>query len=196
LASVDIESERARDTVHFIKEHNIVIDPTIALSEFSTASSTRPFVSFEPGVSRVAPELAAVFATPVDSPSDPMPALARTIFSKEVAIVGMLHAAGVTIVAGTDQAVPGFSIYRELELYVQAGMTPMEAIQAATIVPARVLHRDQDLGSIEVGKLADLIVADKDPIESIHNIRTVEKVIANGVLYETAPLWESVGFKN
>ena len=193
-ASVDVNSERARDTVRFLKEHNIVIDPTVALFELQTVSPSKPYASFEPGVARVAPELGVVFATPAQSPSDPMPALREAIFKKELEIIGSLHEAGITMVAGTDQAVPGFSLYRELELYVQAGFTPIEAIQAATSVPARVMRLDQDLGTVEVGKIADLIILGKNPVESISNIRSVERVVANGALYETAPLWRSVGF--
>ena len=195
-ASVAVNSERAQDTVRFLEEHNIVIDPTVALFELQSASPAKPYASFEPGVARVAPELGVVFAAPAQPPSDPMPALRGAIVEKELEIIGLLHKAGVTIVAGTDQAVPGFSLYRELELYVRAGFTPMEAIQAATLVPARVLHLDQDMGTVQVGKIADLIVLGRNPIESISNIRSVERVIAGGTLYETAPLWRAVGFKN
>jgi imidazolonepropionase-like amidohydrolase len=110
--------------------------------------------------------------------------------------VGVLHRAGVTIVAGTDQLpVPGHSLHRELELYVQAGFTPMEAIQAATIVPARVMKVDSDVGTIEPGKRADLIIVDGNPLENISNIRKVKTVIANGRMYDCARLWQSVGFK-
>ena len=79
---------------------------------------------------------------------------------KDIAIIGALHRAGVPIVAGTDQTVPGYSLYREIELYVQAGFTPMEAIQAATIVPARVMGVDKELGTVEAGKRADVIILD------------------------------------
>ncbi len=194
-AAVDVNSERARQTISLLKQHDIVIDPTVALSEFATVSPTHPYGSFEPGVQRVAPELAVVFDTPVLSASDPMPSLKASILQKELEIIGSLHKSGVTIVAGTDQGVPGFSIYRELELYVQAGLTPLEAIQAATIIPARVMHLDKELGSIQAGKFADLIILGKDPLASIDNIRSVEKVVASGALYESGPLWESVGFK-
>jgi imidazolonepropionase-like amidohydrolase len=101
----------------------------------------------------------------------------------------------VPIVAGTDQAVPGFSLYRELELYVQAGFTPMEAIQSATLVPARVMGLEKQVGTIEPAKAADIIVLSANPLDNIHNLRTVERVIRGGTLYQTAPLWESVGFK-
>jgi imidazolonepropionase-like amidohydrolase len=63
-------------------------------------------------------------------------------------------------VAGTDQAVPGHSLHREIELYSQAGFTPLEAIQSATIVPARVMRLDKELGTVEVGKPEDLILLD------------------------------------
>jgi len=114
---------------------------------------------------------------------------------KGVEVVGVLHRAGVPVVAGTDQAVPGHSLHREIEIYVQAGFTPMEAIQAATIVPARAMRIDKEVGTVEVGKRGDVIILGANPLESIHNIRTVESVVTNGVLYNCAELWQSVGFK-
>jgi len=71
----------------------------------------------------------------------------------------------------------------------------MEAIQAATIVPARVMGVDKELGTVEPGKRADLIILDANPLESIHNIRTVKFVITNGTMYNCGELWSSVGFK-
>ena len=97
-----------------------------------------------------------------------------------MAIVGALHRSGVPIVAGTDQAVPGHSLHREIELYVQAGFTPMEAIQAATLVPARVMGMEKESGTVEKGKRADLILINGNPLEDIHNTRNVEYVITNG----------------
>ena len=78
---------------------------------------------------------------------------------------------------------------------MDAGFTPIEAIQAATVVPAHVMGLDRELGTVEPGKKADLIVLGANPLESIHNIRTVEKVISGGTLYESAALWKSVGFR-
>ena len=86
-------------------------------------------------------------------------------------------------------------LHRELELYVQAGFTPMEAIQAATTVPARVMGLDKESGTIETGKRADLILIGEDPLQDIHNTRKVVYVITNGTLYHTAELWQSAGFK-
>ena len=71
----------------------------------------------------------------------------------------------------------------------------MEAIQAATSVPARVMGQDKELGTVEKGKRADLILLTANPLDDIHNGRSVEYVITNGVMYHTAELWQSVGFK-
>ena len=115
-------------------------------------------------------------------------------FVSGLSILGALHRAGVRIVAGTDQMVPGYSLYRELELYVKAGFTPMEAIRAATIVPAQVMNLERELGTIEPDRRADIILVDGDPIENITNIRRVSAVIARGRLYHPKALWRSVGF--
>jgi imidazolonepropionase-like amidohydrolase len=192
-AALDLNSESSHEAVAYLQAHGTVVDPTLALTELYGASPSHPVASFEPGVKKVAPELAAEFVENAQSPE--VAEASRKAFAKLLEIVGALHRAGVPVVAGTDQAVPGHSLHREIELYVEAGMTPLEAIQAATIVPARVMGLDTELGTIEVGKKADLIVLGANPLDSIHNIRKVEKVVSRGILYDPAPLWESVGFK-
>src|SRR5437016_10797204 len=110
-------------------------------------------------------------------------------------IIGALHKAGIPIVAGTDVGVPGHTLHRELELYVKAGLTPLEAIQAATITPARVMKLENEIGTIEAGKRADIIILDANPLDNIGNIRKVKFGVTQGRLFESAKLWESVGFK-
>ena len=193
LASVDVNGPEAAREIRFLKEHNIVVDPTLALYEWLYHPIDQPVSTFEPGVTGVAPEL----AEPLNNagvPADAAPVMHR-IFTNDLAMVGALHKAGVRVVAGTDQAIPGHSLHREIELYVQAGFSPLEAIQAATSVPAQVMGLDKDVGTVELNKRADLIVLDANPLDDIRNIRTVEFVVANGVIYPTAKLWESVGFK-
>jgi imidazolonepropionase-like amidohydrolase len=192
-AEIDLNSPESKKALAFLVQHKIVVDPTLALMEFFTASTAKPPVSIEPGVAKIAPELAAILADA--PPPSPNAGLREKAFQKEVEIAGALRRAGVPIVAGTDQTVPGYSLYREIELYAQAGFTPMEAIQAATIVPARVMGVDRELGTIEPGKRADLIILDANPLESIHNIRTVRFVITGGTMYNCGELWSSVGFK-
>jgi imidazolonepropionase-like amidohydrolase len=192
-AAVDINSPEAKKAVAFLLEHGTVVDPTIALSELYTANSTKPVRTFEPGLSKVAPELTEALS--FDAPPTPRSEIIEKVFEKEVQVVGALHRAGIPIVAGTDQAIPGHSLYREIELYVQAGFTPMEAIQAATIVPARAMGIDKEAGTIEAGKRGEVVILRSNPLESIRNIRTVEFVVTNGVMYNCAELWRSVGFK-
>jgi imidazolonepropionase-like amidohydrolase len=189
---VNIESAEAKRAIEFLKKHGTVIDPTIALKELDLHSIDAPVAAFEPGVAKVARELTTQLNNRGVPPADA--ALTRAIFEQYLAIIGALHRAGVRIVAGTDQTVPGHSLHRELELYVRAGFTPMEAIQAATIVPARMMKLDKEVGTIEVGKRADLIILDGNPLESISNIRKVRSVMTSGKLYDCAQLWQSVGF--
>ncbi len=193
VADIDFNSAEAQKAVAFLQTHHTVLDPTLAVFEMGTASTAKPPASFEPGVNKVAPELAAQL---IDvGPPRPDAGMHEKAFDKMVAAVGVLHRAGITIVAGTDQTVPGYSLYREIELYVQAGFTPMEAIQAASIVPARVMGLDRELGTVEAGKRADVIVLGANPLDNIHNIRSVESVITGGKMYKSADLWRSVGFK-
>jgi imidazolonepropionase-like amidohydrolase len=194
-SNLDLSSPAAARAVQFLQSHHVVVDPTLSTSELGTATAVNPVSSFEPGVSKIAPELAQPLTDLGPPRPQPMVKFMEQLFAKEVAVVGILHRGGVPIVAGTDQAVPGHSLHREIELYVQAGFTPMEAIQAATIVPARAMRLDKELGTIEAGKLADMILLNGDPLEDIHNIRRVTYVVANGKIYECPPLWTSVGFK-
>ena len=193
IADVNLESPEAQKAITFLKDHHTVIDPTMALFELFGATTAKPPASFEPGIEKIAPELAQPL-TDVEPPSE-RSEIGEKVFQKDIAVVGALHKAGIPIVAGTDQAVPGYSLHREIELYVQAGFTPMEAIQAATIVPARAMHLEKDTGTVQKGKRGDLILINGDPLSDIRNTRNVEYVIANGTMYHTAELWQSVGFK-
>jgi len=192
-ANIDLSSPESQRAIEFLKSHGTVIDPTLVVFESFTVGPDRPLASLEPGVTKVAPELAEQFAGG-GVPPEYRDAIRRQ-FTKYVAIVGALHRAGIPIVAGTDQSVPGHSLYREMELYVEAGFTPTEAIQSATIVPARVMKQDAESGTIEPRKRADLILVEGNPLENIHNIRNVKTVITGGVAYNCAELWQSVGFK-
>jgi imidazolonepropionase-like amidohydrolase len=193
-ASVDVNSEAGKEAVQFLKSHGTVLDPTMALTEMIfLRTSNQSAAGIEPGVLKVAPELREQL-TIGGMPPDMAPQLQK-IRRKNLELIGALHRAGVTIVVGTDQGVPGFSVYREIELYAEAGFSPLEALQAATIVPARVMKLESDTGSVETGKRADFDILDANPLEDIHNIRSVRTVVTNGILYQSAPLWQSVGFK-
>jgi imidazolonepropionase-like amidohydrolase len=116
------------------------------------------------------------------------------VFEKRLVMVGAMHRAGVPLLAGTDTAwgVPyiyaGFSLHDELALLVRAGLTPMEALQTATINPARFLAMEKDLGSISKEKLAEMVLLSADPRIDIHNAEKIEAVFINGRLLDRKQL--------
>ena len=189
---IDLASPSARKTIDVLRDRKVVLDPTMALGEL-TSSPREELARNEPGLAKVAEPLKATLG----AFGAPPEAAERMRAQRKLAldVLRALHAAGVTIVAGTDQAVPGHSLHREMEIYVEAGFTPMEAIQAATIVPARAMKRDGDVGTIQPGKRADLIVVDGDPLSDIRNLRRVVTVVQAGRAYDTAKLWRMVGFE-
>ncbi len=191
--TIDPDAPNVKKVIKLLLEHHTVVDDTLALMEVILHPLDHPISSFEPGILRVAPELKEGLETMGVPP--PKAEQSAATFRAMEATVRVLHQAGVPIVAGTDQAVPGFSIDREIELYVQAGFTPMEAIQAATVVSARAMGMEKDSGTIEVGKRADVILVDGNPLENISDIRKVSAVFAAGKMYQPAALWGSVGFK-
>lgn len=194
MTSADVNSAAGKEAVKFLKQHGTVLDPTLSLLEMTfLRPADVPASSIEPGILKVAPELREPLSSGGLPPN--MAPMAKKVRKNYLDLLGALHRAGVTIVAGTDQGVPGYSVYREIELYAEAGFTPMEALQSATIVPARVMKVENDTGSVEAGKRADFDILDANPLDDIHNIRSVRSVVSNGVLYQSAPLWESVGFK-
>ncbi|MEJ7606185.1 MAG: amidohydrolase family protein [Bryobacteraceae bacterium] len=102
-------------------------------------------------------------------------------------LVGLMVRSGVAILAGTDTGdafvLPGFALHDELELLVDAGLSPLQALQAATIQPARYLSVDNSFGSINRGKMADLVLLDADPLIDIRNTRRIARVIVDGIPY-------------
>jgi imidazolonepropionase-like amidohydrolase len=101
----------------------------------------------------------------------------------------------VNLLAGTDaggirDVVPGFGLHDELILLVQAGLKPIEALQAATINPAKYLNMTDLLGTIEKGKLADLVLLDANPLADISNTRKINAVVVNGRLLKREDLDE------
>jgi len=100
--------------------------------------------------------------------------------------------AGVPIVAGTD-SLAGFALHRELEIYGEAGIPAPKVLQLATIGAARIMKRDQELGSIKPGKLADVILVDGDPTVKLTDLDRVETVVKDGVMYKVADLDRALG---
>ncbi len=113
-------------------------------------------------------------------------------FKRSLELVGAMRRAGVEFLAGTDEmnpyCFPGFSLHDELVLLVEAELTPLESLRTATINPARYLGREKDLGTIEAGKAADLVLLDANPLADIRNTTRIRAVVADGRLYDRAAL--------
>jgi imidazolonepropionase-like amidohydrolase len=116
----------------------------------------------------------------------------KRIFPKQLELVGAMHRAGVPFMAGTDvsypYSFPGFSLHDELALFVQAGFTPMEALQSATVNPAKFLGVSDTLGTIARGKIADLVLLEANPLEDIKNTRRIDAVVLKGRYLSNAEL--------
>jgi len=124
-------------------------------------------------------------------------AVAKQVLRKQLEIVGAMQKAGVPILAGTDTGnpfcFPGFSLHDELALLVIAGLTPVEALRSATLNPAKFFGLDQSLGTIEQGKIADLVLLDANPLLDIRNTQRINAVVSNGRLFDRRSLDKMLG---
>lgn len=185
-------SDASKAQIAFFKEHHTVMDPTESWNELSGHPASILLNEILPGVERLPVPLARMFASMSWGQGD-----AEQFKARQRATLALLKDAvdaGLLVVAGTDKGVPGFSLQREIELYVDGGMTPVQAIQAATILPARAMRIEKEVGTIEVGKRADLVVLTANPLENIRNIRTAHYVVANGRMYDCDVLWRAAGY--
>jgi imidazolonepropionase-like amidohydrolase len=180
-------SDQSKAQIAFFKAHGTVMDPTQSWNELSSRSMTQPLDVLLPGAARLPLTLRRQF--------DSMTGGSGGSQANSLKLLKDAVDSGVPVVAGTDKGVPGLSVLREIELYVEGGMTPLEAIQAATIVPARAMKLEKDSGTVEVGKRADLVILSANPLEKISNIRTAQFVVVNGRLYDCATLWKAAGYR-
>lgn len=192
-AGLDLASPEVRDFIALLAERGVVVDPTLATFEFLHQRDGQ----LSPIVAPVAGHLPPTIqrsrrAAEMDIPDDATAALYERSFAKLVEFTGLMHEADVPIVAGTDE-LPGFTLQRELELYVQAGMTPGEALQTATWNAAKVAGVLDDRGSIAPGKRADLVLVDGDPTSDIGAIRQVATVLKGDTLYYPSEIFEAIG---
>jgi imidazolonepropionase-like amidohydrolase len=116
----------------------------------------------------------------------------RELIRRDKALVAKMQRAGVNVLAGTDDSNPysfvGFGLHDELALLVDGGLSPLEALRAATLNPAKFFNRPDSLGTVEKGKLADLVLLDADPLEDIRNTTRINAVVADGRYFPTEAL--------
>lgn len=188
----DPQSAETRSLIGFLASRKTVVDPTLPWNEVLGRSPQTALDSLEPGFAHAPPALLQNYRS-VSNETSPEAARQRVVTSGRM--VKAIFDAGVPVVAGTDGALPGYSVLRSIEMFVEAGLTPMQAIEAATRVPAEAMGLSKDSGTIEAGKRADLIVLNADPLAAIGNIRALRWVVANGRVMAPAPLWAAAGFK-
>jgi imidazolonepropionase-like amidohydrolase len=187
----DLSTPANAELVTMMARKKVVVDPTAPWGELLGRAQDTRVDQIEPGLAFGPPALVMNYRS-VANQGDGATARARTLRSAQT--IKALFDAGVPVVAGTDGAVPGYSVLRSIELFAEGGMTPMQALQSATIVPAAAMGLSADTGSITPGKHADLLVLDANPLDDIRNIRRGRWVIANGRLYDVAPMWRAAGF--
>ena len=191
---VDWNSPEMRAFIAELKQRGTIVDPTIGIFEGAlTLDGGTPAPAYAPYMGIISPVLDRSFK------SGGHPLVKgytrddyRKSYAKMVDLIRALHEAGVTIVAGTDGF--GIELVRELEIYQQAGFTPAEALQSATIVPARVVGADKRTGSIAVGKEADLVLVDGDVSKELGALRRVVTVVSDGYVMDGDALRSAAGY--
>jgi imidazolonepropionase-like amidohydrolase len=191
---VNLEGPAIKAIVGAMASKHIYSDPTMVAFESlyvpengDLSPSYAPFVGTLPPTTERGFRIGG-FAVPKDLTR----ADYRASWAKMVSLLGLMHKAGVPIVAGTDGA--GIEIVHELEIYVQAGLSPAEALAAATIVPAKLVGQDAKTGSVKVGKAADLALVDGDPSTRIGDLRQTRVVMLDGKLLDADALRTAAGF--
>jgi Amidohydrolase family len=198
-AEIDLNSEQVKSFIRLLQEHHTVVDPTLSI--FEEMFTNRPG-QMPPGWANVADRMPSEVRRGylyggLDIPQDAainMDQRYRDSFGTMLKMTKTLYDAGVPIVAGTD-SLAGFSLHRELELYVDAGIPAPKVLQLATFGAARIMKRDSQLGSIAPGKFADVILVDGDPSHQIKDIDRVETVVKDGVVYKVAELDKAIGVR-
>lgn len=190
--SVDVNDSANQRVFRFLKEHGTVMDPTLGVFEMVFRSTKDDITQMEPAFYSLPLPLQTLFKSVGMPPAKAIQF--KPILEGMGRIVKALHDQGIPIVAGTDMGFPGYSLDRELELYVAAGLTPLEAIQTATLVPAQVMKQDKVTGTIAPGHRADLIIVEGNPLVRIRDIRNVRMVVKDGQVYDPVKLHALAGF--
>jgi cytosine/adenosine deaminase-related metal-dependent hydrolase len=193
VADMDFNAKPVQDFIARLARDQIVIDPTLTTFDFIRQRAGEVSQAYADVAEHMPPDVRrGLKSAEFDIPDDATAARYNKSYEKMVNFVGRMYRAGVPIVAGTD-AVPGFTLQRELALYVQAGMTPSQALQVATRNGAKYSRTLNDRGTIAVGKRADLVLFDGDPTANIADVRKVALVIKNGEAYYPAEIDQALG---
>ena len=181
----DPASDRAGRLIELMAERGVIITPTLTLSQ-SILRGDEPAIVRPPGISTLPESVQNEWdrlAVTFDYTEDDF-AQGRVELSRQMEFIGRARRGGVKIAAGTDvtmpYVVPGAGLHGELALLVDSGLTPMEALVAATGQAAELLGQQNNLGTVEKGKLADMVILDADPLQDIQNTQRISAVLKSG----------------
>ena len=179
--------------INFLKDHHTVLDPTINIFEALFCGDPG---AITPGLEEIVPRFPpqvrrAMRSGALEVPPDKQAAY-RDAFPAMLRLLTAIYDAGVTMIPGTD-ALAGYTLHHELELYARAGIAPAEVLRVATWTPALVMGVDKDRGVIAPGKLADMILVDGDPTKNIRDINNITTVIKGGKVYDPVAIEKALG---
>jgi hypothetical protein len=193
---VDLNSPIARDVIAALARTKVMVDPTLVVYSSVSLSDT-PAIYQNPD-NLLMPRRWQRYCSHTKWEYKPGSLERRKAqFRKYQELTGLLYRAGVPLLAGSDGPFPfcpppGFALQRELGLLVESGLSPAAALQAATINIARCLKQDKDIGSVEEGKVADLVILNADPLADIKNVRNIDRVIKGGLVCDPRALLKQV----
>jgi enamidase len=192
IAALDENGEPFRALARKLIDRRVALTSTLTV--FETFTPGRPV---PPGLDVLLPQLREQFLQTHAKTSANQQSVYSKLFPKALALERAFARAGGLLIAGTDPTggggvVPGYSNQRQLELLVEAGFTPLEAIAIGTSNGAKYLGRDSRIGTLAVGKQADIVVLNGDPSAHIADVRNVEMVFKQGIGFDPAKLVDSV----
>jgi enamidase len=195
IRELDPNGEPFKKLVKTLVDHNVALTSTLTVFETFATGRPKP-----PGLEVLLPDLRQQFEQTferVSAGTTPGSQNYKALLPKGMALEHAFAKAGGLLVAGTDPTgsggvIPGYANQREIELLVEAGFTPLEAISIGTLNGAKYLGRDRVIGTVTAGKQADLVVVTGDPSTKISDIRNVEIVFKQGIGFDPVKLIESV----
>lgn len=192
-AGFDLHSPQAKEFYALLREHRTVIDPTyVTFEQVYVFEQGKMPPEWAPTAQRLPVQVQRQFLTGGLSLEGGKKELYARSWEQLLRVAKVLHDEDVPVVAGTDFTA-GVGLHRELELLVHGGLTPLDALRAATIVPARAMKMAERTGSIAAGKTADLVVIDGDPLADISAVHRTVMTFRSGVRFSANEVYESVG---
>jgi hypothetical protein len=194
VADLDFDSGPVQDFIGLLARKQVAIDPTLTAFDFIRHRDGQMSQAYGGVAAHFPPDRQRDLLRAEMKIAPEKAARYEKSFAKMVEFVGRLYKAGVPIIAGTDD-LPGFALQRELEFYVEAGLTPAQALQVATRNGARYTRTSAEKGRIAPGMLADLVLVDGDPTRDITDLRKVVLVITRGRAISPTAVWRELGVK-